>query len=171
MQGHVSSGPPNINGGNVDTKQISVGATVFMPVFETGAYFAVGDGHAAQGRPNPPAERQIGLGSSKAVEQPRVGTAGDGEVCGSAIETDMWVQARISVIKAGEGPTCNTMQYLSPGPAVTEIDGPVFATTGVGTDLYAASQEAVRDGPHLSGLSWPRLSVFSLASMYRLRRW
>ena len=62
----------------------------------------------------------------------------------------MWVQARISVIKAGEGPTCNTMQYLSPGPAVTEIDGPVFATTGVGTDLYAASQEAVRDGPRLS---------------------
>ena len=46
----MSSGPPNINGGNVDTKQISVGATVFMPVFETGAYFAVGDGHAAQGK-------------------------------------------------------------------------------------------------------------------------
>ena len=73
----------------------------------------------------------------------------------------MWVQARISVIKAGEGPTCNTMQYLSPGPAVTEIDGPVFATTGVGTDLYAASQEAVRDGPRLSALSWPRLSILS----------
>ena len=107
----------------------------------------------------------------------------------------MWVQARISVIKAGEGPTCNTMQYLSPGPAVTEIDGPVFATTGVGTDLYAASQEAVRDGPRLSFVlaaserpfsttTHSRFSVqrfvsaasehlFSLASisMHRSRRW
>jgi acetamidase/formamidase len=68
--GHVSSGPPSANGGNVDTKHIIAGTTVFMPVFEQGAYFAVGDGHAAQG---------------------------DGEVCGSAIETDMWVQCRVRV--------------------------------------------------------------------------
>ena len=70
----MSSGPPNLNGGNVDTKQISVGATVFMPVFETGAYFAVGDGHAAQGKPNPAAERQIVDGLKAVLKQPCVGS-------------------------------------------------------------------------------------------------
>ena len=53
-------GPPNINGGNVDTKHITVGSTVYLPVHVEGGYLSVGDGHAAQG---------------------------DGEVCGSAIET------------------------------------------------------------------------------------
>ena len=69
----MSSGPPNINGGNVDTKQISVGATVFMPVFETGAYFAVGDGHAAQGKAPCfllAAERQIVDGLDAVVLSP-----------------------------------------------------------------------------------------------------
>ncbi len=83
----------------------------------SGAYFAVGDGHAAQG---------------------------DGEVCGSAIETDMFVQARISVIKAGSGPSIDQLQYITPGPQITEIAGPAFATTGVGPDLYVASQAAVK---------------------------
>ena len=82
-----------------------------------GAYFAIGDGHAAQG---------------------------DGEVCGSAIETDMFVQARISVIKAGSGPSIDQLQYITPGPQITEIPGPAFATTGVGPDLYVASQVAVK---------------------------
>ena len=34
--GHVSTGPPNLNGGNVDTKHITVGSTVYLPVFVEG---------------------------------------------------------------------------------------------------------------------------------------
>jgi len=38
---------------------------------------------------------------------------GDGEVCGSAIETDMFVRARLSVIKAGAGPSIDQLQYVT----------------------------------------------------------
>ena len=31
--GHVSTGPPNVNGGNVDIKHITAGTTIFLPVF------------------------------------------------------------------------------------------------------------------------------------------
>jgi hypothetical protein len=40
--GHVSTGPPNVNGGNVDIKHITKGTTLFLPVFVEGAYFSVG---------------------------------------------------------------------------------------------------------------------------------
>lgn len=63
--GVVTIGPPNIAGGNIDTKHLVEGSTVRLPVFVPGALFSLGDGHAAQG---------------------------DGEVCGSAIECHMWVR-------------------------------------------------------------------------------
>ena len=63
-KGVVSTGPPNINGGNMDNRHLCVGSTVFFPVAVPGALFSCGDGHAAQG---------------------------DGEVAGSAIETGMHV--------------------------------------------------------------------------------
>src|SRR5712691_763163 len=50
--------PPRENGGNLDIKQLSAGAHLFLPVFVDGALFSVGDAHFAQG---------------------------DGEACGTAI--------------------------------------------------------------------------------------
>jgi acetamidase/formamidase len=87
-------------------------------VFVPGALFSVGDGHAAQG---------------------------DGEVCGSAIECHMWVKARLTVVKpdkAGRG-VVSMMQYYSPAPV--GLEGPHYATTGVGPDLYQACQTAIRE--------------------------
>lgn len=63
--GAFSTIPPYATGGNIDTKHLSAGATLFLPVQVEGALFSIGDGHAAQG---------------------------DGEVCGTAIETPMNVQ-------------------------------------------------------------------------------
>ena len=58
--GSISSIQPRAHGGNLDNKELIPGATLYLPVFNTGAGFSVGDGHAVQG---------------------------DGEVCMTAVET------------------------------------------------------------------------------------
>ncbi|MDE5444945.1 acetamidase [Bradyrhizobium sp. CSA207] len=45
----VSSIPPSYTGGNIDDWRIGKGARMFYPVAVAGAYFSVGDPHAAQG--------------------------------------------------------------------------------------------------------------------------
>jgi acetamidase/formamidase len=46
--GH-STMPPRKNGGNMDIKHLTVGSTLYLPVWVDGALFSVGDGHGAQG--------------------------------------------------------------------------------------------------------------------------
>ena len=65
-----SSFPDNF-GGNMDYNGMGAGATVMLPVFEPGALFFLGDGHARQG---------------------------DGEVVGSAIETSLDVEFSVDLI-------------------------------------------------------------------------
>src|SRR5580692_2554923 len=48
--GRISSGPPGVHTGNLDNKDLSAGATLFMPIYAPGALFSVGDAHAAQGQ-------------------------------------------------------------------------------------------------------------------------
>jgi len=60
--GMLSSKEPRAFGGNMDNKELTVGSTVYFPVFMHGALFSAGDGHAVQG---------------------------DGEVCLTAIETPL----------------------------------------------------------------------------------
>ena len=72
MLGRVAVAPPGEQswgglwpgefGGNMDASDVREGATVYLPVFHEGALFYFGDGHALQG---------------------------DGEVCGSGLETSM----------------------------------------------------------------------------------
>jgi acetamidase/formamidase len=45
----VSSRPPSRWGGNMDCKALTIGATLYLPVFNSGALFYTGDGHAVQG--------------------------------------------------------------------------------------------------------------------------
>src|SRR5262249_23423429 len=47
--GRVSSGPPGVHAGNLDNKELVAGTTLFIPIHVPGAFFSVGDGHAAQG--------------------------------------------------------------------------------------------------------------------------
>jgi acetamidase/formamidase len=47
--GRVSSIPPGMHAGNLDNRELTAGATLYIPVFVPGALFAIGDGHAAQG--------------------------------------------------------------------------------------------------------------------------
>lgn len=47
--GRISSGPPWVNAGNLDNKELVAGTTLFIPIHATGALFETGDGHAGQG--------------------------------------------------------------------------------------------------------------------------
>src|SRR5579859_1026265 len=58
--GQHSTVPPSRVGGNMDTRFMRAGTTLYLPVEVEGALFSLGDLHAAQG---------------------------DGEICGTAIET------------------------------------------------------------------------------------
>ena len=70
--GPRSTIPPDLFGGNMDTRHLTAGASLFLPVFHAGARLSMGDGHAAQG---------------------------DGEVSGTAIETPMRAVVRLTVRK------------------------------------------------------------------------
>lgn len=60
------------HGGNMDYRGFKVGTTVYLPVFEPGALFHLGDGHATQG---------------------------DGEIAGTGIEISMDVQFTVELRK------------------------------------------------------------------------
>jgi acetamidase/formamidase len=45
----VSTKPPGAFGGNIDFRHLTAGATLYLPVFNSGALFYTGDGHAMQG--------------------------------------------------------------------------------------------------------------------------
>ena len=107
--------PPQKNGGNMDIKQLTVGTTLYLPVWVDGALFSVGDGHGAQG---------------------------DGEVCVTAVEMMAQVTLRFGLEK-GRGlkePQLHTSGPLYPGTN----RGPYYATTAAGPDLFASSQQAIR---------------------------
>jgi len=50
QDGHVSTAPPSVFGGNMDLKELVPGTTLYLPVFKPGALFAIGDAHARHGR-------------------------------------------------------------------------------------------------------------------------
>ena len=47
--GEFRTRPPGPFGGNMDVRELGAGARLYLPVFNPGALFSCGDGHAAQG--------------------------------------------------------------------------------------------------------------------------
>jgi acetamidase/formamidase len=114
--GAFSTIPPGPHGGNIDTKHLTKGATIYLPVLAPGALFSIGDGHAAQG---------------------------DGEVCGTAIETPMRITVRLTVRKDLHVPE---LQYRTAGPLTARTNtAPYYATTGHGPEVMEAARNAVRN--------------------------
>lgn len=98
--------PPRKNGGNMDIKQLTAGATLFLPVWVEGALFSVGDAHAAQG---------------------------DGEVCVTAVEMSARVTLRLGLARGAALPEPRLRARTGPRPAetyfVTTAHGPdLFAS-------------------------------------------
>ena len=113
--GEHSIVPPSRWGGNMDTKHLRAGVTLFLPVGVEGALFSLGDTHAAQG---------------------------DGEVCGTAIETAMDVTVRLSVLRDFR---IEAPQYSVPaGTLDVPAESGYHVCTGVGPDLMEATRDAVR---------------------------
>lgn len=113
--GPRSTIPPDLHGGNMDTRHLVAGSTLFLPVFHAGARFSIGDGHATQG---------------------------DGEVSGTAIETPMQALVRLTVRKDLHvtGP-----EFLAaPDPHAALRNGARYATDGIGPDLMTAARDALR---------------------------
>lgn len=107
--------PPSRWGGNMDTKHLRPGTALYLPVGVEGALFSVGDTHAAQG---------------------------DGEVCGTAVETAMDVVLRLSVRR---DLALETPHYdLPTGALAREAAESYHVSTGVGPDLMEAARESVR---------------------------
>jgi acetamidase/formamidase len=130
--------PPGTFGGNVDIRQLTAGATLYLPVQVEGALFSCGDAHAAQG---------------------------DGEVCVTGIEAPMHGVLRFELQK---GRSIPAPQYLTAGVLTPRTNtARWFGTTGVGPDLYRAAQDAVRAMlDHLTAMySLSREDAYVLSSL------
>ena len=113
--GAHSTIPPYATGGNMDIRDLTLGVDLYLPVQVEGALFSIGDPHCAQG---------------------------DGEVCGTAIESPMGVTAKIDLVK---GENLKFPRFETLGPVSRHLDGKGYeVTTGIGPDLMEASQNAVR---------------------------
>jgi acetamidase/formamidase len=108
--------PPGTFGGNLDTRQLVAGTTLFLPVQVEGALFSTGDAHGCQG---------------------------DGEICVTGLESPMYAAMRFTLQKGRPLPS---PQYrTAPGPLTPAVDsGAFYGTTGIGGDLYAGAQDATR---------------------------
>jgi acetamidase/formamidase len=107
--------PPGTFGGNMDTRQLIAGSTLYLPVQVEQALFSCGDAHGCQG---------------------------DGEVCVTGLEAPMYATLRFTLHK---GRSIPSPQYRTPAPLTPRVDSaPFYGTTGVGADLYAAAQDAIR---------------------------
>lgn len=107
--------PPRRVGGNLDCRDVRPGATLLLPVEVAGARLSAGDPHAAQG---------------------------DGEVCGTAVETTATAVVRVEVrhdLLIDQPQLELPADTAPPAPA-----GPHRRMTmGVGPDLYAGAWDAV----------------------------
>jgi acetamidase/formamidase len=107
--------PPRRVGGNMDVRDIALGTELFLPVEVAGALFSVGDTHAAQG---------------------------DGEVCGTAIESPMRVAMRFDLLKREP---LAFPRFSTAGPVTRHLDAKGYeVTTGIGPDLMEAARASVR---------------------------
>ncbi len=105
--------PPRRVGGNMDVRDLVTGGTLYLPVEVEGALFSIGDTHAAQG---------------------------DGEVCGTAVESPMEATLTFDLIKDEQ----TAFPRIERAEVTAQREGPVDITLGIGPDLFEASRDAVR---------------------------
>jgi acetamidase/formamidase len=110
--GSFRTRPPGPFGGNLDVRELCAGARLYLPVFNRGALFSCGDGHAAQG---------------------------DGEVCINGIECPLDVTLRFHLHKQQPlaGPLVEASELAAPD---SSADAWVVVETG--TDLASTARAA-----------------------------
>lgn len=114
--------PPRRVGGNLDIRDLAAGTTLYLPIEVEGALFSIGDTHAAQG---------------------------DGEVCGTAIESAMNVALTLDLVKDAN---LSMPRFTTPGPVTRHLDGKGYeVTTGIGPDLWTGAKAALSNMIDLLG--------------------
>ncbi|MEM0157562.1 MAG: acetamidase/formamidase family protein [Thermoplasmataceae archaeon] len=101
--------PPQYFGGNMDNRLLGQGSKIYLPVSVHGGLLSVADPHAAQG---------------------------DGEICGTAIETMATASLKIGLIK--NSPISAPRAFSNDNGL-----GPVIVTMGISPDLHTACSNAV----------------------------
>ena len=104
--------PPGPFGGNLDVRELCAGSTLYLPVFNPGALFSCGDGHAAQG---------------------------DGEVCINGIECPLDVTLRFQLHKHHPlaGPLVDASESVAPDSTAN-----AWVVVETGTDLAETARAA-----------------------------
>jgi acetamidase/formamidase len=110
--GSFRTRPPGPFGGNLDVRELCAGSRLYLPVYNPGALFSCGDGHAAQG---------------------------DGEVCINGIECPLDVTLRFHLHKQQhlDGPLVESSDSLA---ADSRADS--WVVVGTGTDLAEVARAA-----------------------------
>ena len=111
----VHSVPPDYYGGNMDIKDLGVGAVVYFPVFVDGAKFYTGDPHMAQG---------------------------NGEVALTALEQSIRATFKVSVLKNGDAQIPSKSGSLKQPFGETNK---FWITMGFDQDLDEAMKKTVRE--------------------------
>jgi acetamidase/formamidase len=111
--------PPTKGAGNIDTRHLTTGTKVQLPVFVRGAIFSAGDCHAAQG---------------------------DGEVCVSGLECRMKFSLRFKVVKSGSLRPWS-YHFITPARPLQPVSDAAgyHAVCALGPDLMENARNAVRD--------------------------
>lgn len=111
----VNSIPPTVAGGNIDIRDLTVGSTLYLPVFVPGAKFFVGDPHYAQG---------------------------DGEVALTALEAPLRGTFRLTLLRKGSGRIPGGRGRLEVPFGETAEH---WLAVGLNADLDEAMKQAVRE--------------------------
>lgn len=113
--GNHSVIPPRRVGGNMDIRDLARGVQLYLPIEVEGALLSLGDTHAAQG---------------------------DGEVCGTAIESAMTVALKVELVRDAAPPA---PRFSTPGPVTRHLDHAGYeVATGIHPDLMQAARDSVR---------------------------
>jgi acetamidase/formamidase len=116
--------PPGPFGGNLDVRELCAGSTLYLPVYNDGALFSCGDGHAAQG---------------------------DGEVCINGIECPLDVTLRFNLYKQQNlaGPLVEASDTIAPDSTAN-----AWVVVETGTDLAEAARAATNRMIDLLASRW-----------------
>lgn len=100
----IPCGTPGNHGGNMDNTRITTGATLYLPVFQDGAYFSLGDVHACMG---------------------------DGEIMVSGVEIGAKVTVKLDVIKGAciNEPRLEDKEYIYTISSNEDIEKAIYSCT------------------------------------------
>ena len=131
----LSTIPPRANGGNMDDRELTAGATVYLPIFVEGALFSIGDAHALQG---------------------------DGEVCGTALEAPTRIVLELEVLKDHrpiEEPQYERDEFYAVTAFGETLDIAAKKATGYMVDYLAAERNLDRTEAYVLASLAGRLKI------------